>query len=347
MSDFLINGALGLTSLSCAAAAIWYRRSAELARRAGGDALRAERAANTERIHDIETRSTLERAQLEEHVDRKVASLEEELVEFRDVNVTWSEQNQQLRQLVDARAEHIARLERELATLRAERVVQTRHVVILDGMPKSGKTTFVERLVNPTATADQLRMQAATMRPYHTSPVPLGWELKNDQMVLHTLQFWDIAGENPAGLFDVLTELSRESAAPGPDEVAQVGRAVALTIWDSSATVDENLRFLSPARIHTIFGARITRKLLSSIVVFLNKADVLEQRLRDDASAALDMALEGQKRVIREGVFEKVLEMYPDLTFTNGSALTGAGVHACLGELVKGLQLGHLYGRTA
>lgn len=294
-------------------------------------------------LHRERDAANLAAAQAARAAQDRQLRLQQQIEDYHAKNVALAEQNEGLRDELSDLAGRCDQLRGVLDQVKRDSMILVRHTVFLDGMPRSGKTTFLERLVNPTATEDQLLAQESTANPYHSQPVPLCWEEVEGHRVLHALDFVDIAGERGAGMADMLDQYEerlgnlRVAGLPPP-------RAVALVLWDTSVSNEDNLRFLSPARIEVIYGARKARGTLRSILVFLNKFDA-QARGPDVALPEERIAL--HKRVVQKEAFERVAEMYPPLSFTAGSALTGAGVHTCLGEIVRALDLGHCFSRPA
>jgi hypothetical protein len=236
-------------------------------------------------------------------------------------------------------AEQRKRYEQEVSTL-AHRIgelerggfVECRHRVILDGMPKSGKTTFVERVTNPLVTREQLAQLPATRAPRLYPPVPVCWEVVQGRRTLHTIEFHDIAGERPANVIDVLYALDRGRRDL---EALTMGRAAVLVVWDAGADRSSNREHLPRPRVEAVYGSEVAQRHLQGIVIFLNKCD----QLGSDAS---DAAI-GQISDIEGQVFGPVRRFYEHFHIERGSALTGEGVHACTGALLRVLGLSHLY----
>lgn len=277
--------------------------------------LQAERA---DTLHRLEQK---QRAQ-EEELEKRGETLDE----FRRANLAWSRSH-------EAKERELRSLEGKLEELRRDLVVMRRHTVFLDGMSYSGKTTFIERLTNPTATPEQLKEQISTQYRYHTDPIPLCWEIVDGQRVLHTLEFFDMAGENPEQMVDNILAY-KERRLP------EQGRAITLVLWDAAAGHPRNVGYFNVGRMKAVFGARVARDVISSYVFFFNKCDLLEEQLRGDPGAgSLSSVLDLQKQILNTEVFEKSLNGYPAPGFAHGSALTGEGVHACLGVIVRHLGL--------
>lgn len=296
---------------------IWSRRG-----------LARQTASLVARIRELETSAAAQQEQVQAVLDSG-AKQELKLDRYRKANVEFKHALE--------RSEAMARAsQEELEALRRDLFVQRRHTVFLDGMPGAGKTTFLERLTNPTATPEQLLQQTSTQYPYHTDPIPLCWEVVDGLRVLHTLEFFDIGGEHPQHVIDnILMYRDRK--------LSSHGRALALVLWDTAAGHPTNVGYLNTGRMSAVYGPRIARETISALHFFFNKCDLVEQA---GSRAHLEEVVSLQRRILLTEVFDKSLNGYPVPLFTHGSALTGSGVHACLGQIVRALGLEHVYGRA-
>lgn len=262
------------------------------------------------------------RAQLT-HLKSRSAQVEGQLSEYRTANRDYDTQNADLKRELA----HINRINVELA----KQAVPLRiHTVFMDGMSKGGKTTLMERLTNPTATPKDLDSIQSTMAQYRTSPVPLCWGDENGLRVLHAVDFVDIAGGSPEQIGNMIDRHHKENK----------GRAVALMIWDVCAGVAKNADYVSEARLRATYERDVAREVVSSIVVFFNKVDKLPNVPAQGPEADPAM-LELRQHV--DLLLQKSFNPRRDSWYVFGSARSGAGVHECLGAIVAGLELDHLF----
>ena len=260
------------------------------------------------------------------------ARLDDKLVRFRKANAAF-------KRSLEVRDAELRAEQDQSQALRRDLVVMRRHTVFLDGMPRAGKTTFIERLTNPLADRAQLLNQTATQYPYQTDPIPLCWENVEGVRVLHTLEFYDIGGEHPQHVIDNILNYRERS-------LKEQGRALALVLWDAAAGHPNNVGYLNTGRMGAVYGPRVARDVISAIVVFFNKCDVVERQLGEGGETeTLEQILDLQRRILLADVFEKALHGYPDPVFASGSAITGEGVHYCLGKIVEALGLNHNFQR--
>ncbi len=201
--------------------------------------------------------------------------------------------------------------------------VERRHTVFLDGNTSSGKTTLAQHLTNPLATPEDLRVQVASAIPREYTPLPLCIEDGQNGRVLHTLAFYDTVGEKP--------QVWTEAVLAHPHRGAGTGRAVSLLIWDLSRPRAVNMEYLSSWRIKVTYGLPPVRGVIGRVVIMFNKTD------HPDASVDEISELES---FLRDELFAvPVLDDPPELYFCSGSAVTGQGLHACLGNLIRALEL--------
>ncbi len=243
--------------------------------------------------------------------------------------ILHSSSSNQLKQLTIEKS-NLEQLNNEL--VRAKNLLQEKlpmlqiHTILLDGMSGAGKTTFAARLANPTLTQADLKTRiSATEREYLTTELPLCWEKQSGRTVINTLRFYDVAGEKASTVVNALISLSEEKKVKHQNVVLVV-------IWDISKTKEENEKYLSGYRLEATYGNVMAKRLIKSIVVFFNKTDSLspEQQIKrvHDYSAEI------------ERVFTQHFEVgYGNITFCNGSALSGAGLFDCYGAVLRKLDL--------
>lgn len=268
-------------------------------------------------------------------LQRELQRRELQLAEYQEANARFRESEESMLRDVEY-------LRSEIEALQRDGVVLRRHTVFLDGMPRAGKTTLIRRLTNPAATAAQLDAWDSTLDRYHTFPVPLCWETgPAGQRILHTLEFYDVGGENPGHIGDNIDEYLKRRP---PDHEP----AVALVIWDSEAELPSvagdhgsNMVYLSTGRLAAAYGTAKARQAISSFVFFLNKSDVVEDRMRREGlGEKVPRFFEQQQQTLMYEVYGKALAMYgKEPSIAIGSARTGFGVHDCLGAIVRHLGL--------
>lgn len=274
--------------------------------------------------------------------NHRMEKLKVELQQRIDQLGEYQEANSRFREAEEAAQRDIDYLRSEIEALQRDGVVLKRHTVFLDGMPRAGKTTLIRRLTNPAATAEQLDAWDSTLDRYHTFPVPLCWEAgPSGQRVLHTIEFYDVGGENPGHIGDNIDEYLKRRP---PDHEP----AVALVIWDSEAELPStgndhasNTVYLSTGRLAAAYGTAKARQAISSFVFFLNKSDVVEDRLRREGRGdQVPRFFEQQRQTLMGEVYGKALAVYgKEPSIAVGSARTGFGVHDCLGAIVRHMGL--------
>ncbi|MCB9761697.1 MAG: hypothetical protein H6739_17770 [Alphaproteobacteria bacterium] len=296
------------------------------------------------------------RDQLRQQIDERETELHgarQELEQYRSANLQWKQRSDNL-------SARVVDLERRLQTmsdrvlgLRRQSLRIIRHTVFLDGRSGSGKSTFIQRITNLTAPEEELRALMATPQPKLSEPIPLRSETTEDGVTLHVIRFYDIAGENGAGLLDVIQEYHRQKETGAQVDGEYLGNAIGLVVWDTSAGQnakgeDRNQEHLTPTRMQMAYGPRFVLDVIDRLLVFLNKCDVMKERMGADVSAAsLEKAIEHHAQTVKDEAFALVPDAYRSrLVFVEGSALKGTGVHNCLGRVVEALGLTRLFGET-
>jgi hypothetical protein len=223
-------------------------------------------------------------------------------------------------------ARQIQELKAKVSALQKSVPTEKTHQIILDGMSEAGKSTFVARVVSPVIPSAKLKKMVATARQYSTQPLPVCWVRDDKAVTLHTVKFWDIAGERGATFLDALDSIRGNGSGPPP-------RAVLLIVWDvSDDNVGKNSIHLNPTRIEMAYGSMKAREVISSVVVFFNKSDRVD-------SERLEQRIETEKRDITRVFQTKLGGGYQNISFFVGSALDGRGMHDCIGSILQSLGL--------
>lgn len=278
--------------------------------------------------------------------ESELARRQEELGTYRNANLQFDRSYQAVKKRCEQLEQELTTVSGRFQGLRRHMLSIRRHTVFLDGCSRSGKSTFIQRIINPLIEERELTQLTATPHPILSAPIPLGLEATSEGMVLHVIRFYDIAGENAAGLNDVLMEYydHRRSGADVGGE--SLGNAAGLVVWNAAEGTKVNLEHLNPARAQTVYNSRRVQEVLERIVVFLNQCDRLEQEPR--VADSVEEVIGEQISVIRDQVFAKIPDGYKEkLQFIRGSALYGTGVQNCFGELIRALRLAQLFPDSA
>ncbi|HXH04345.1 MAG TPA: GTPase domain-containing protein [Candidatus Competibacteraceae bacterium] len=224
-------------------------------------------------------------------------------------------------------AEQTRQLQQEKQAL-AEQLPETRvHTMLMDGMPGSGKSTFIARLISPVSTRQDLLQIAATTNEYQTLDAPLCWEKGSNRTTLHTIRFFDVAGERGSTFIDALYKLA--------DAGIRQPEVVLVVVWD---LCDENYarngHYLNDTRLEMAYGSKMAKSIVRSIIVFFNKVDLLAPEV---AQARIE---ESKARL--SALFRDKFEVgYGDIHYFAGSAISGLHMHDCFGAIIKRLELEH------
>lgn len=281
-----------------------------------------------------------------EALDAELARRKEELGTYRVANVQFDRGYQQLKRRNEQLEQELTTVSGQFQGLKRHMLCIRRHTVFLDGCTKSGKSTFIQRIINPLVGEQELLLLTATPHPILSPPIPLGVEATERGMLLHVVRFYDIAGENAAGLNDVLMEYYDQRRAGSEIGGETLGQAAGLVVWNTSAGTEINIEHLSPARAQTVYYSRRVQEVLERIVVFMNQCDRLQQDHPGD-SEKVELLVNEQVSVIRDRVFAKIPDGFKSkLQFIQGSALYGTGVQNCFGELLRALGLTHLFAES-
>jgi gas vesicle protein/signal recognition particle receptor subunit beta len=222
-------------------------------------------------------------------------------------------------QVMESMRVRLARAERRRDDTRSIPAIAV-HSVYLDGQSDSGKTTLVRRLTDATASPAQLEQLVASELPERSPPFPVGFEQGPAGRTLHALSFYDTVGEKPETWLEGVLEHGQHGAQP---------TAVALLVWDLTKPAEANLEYLSLSRIRLAYGMQQVRDAIPHVVILFNKQDV---------AGASDEELARLQTILRRDRFER-LTRPPTLSFCVGSAVTGEGMHHCLGRLITALDL--------
>lgn len=256
------------------------------------------------------------------------ATLEGHLAKFKEANREDVEVNDQLARERDYYQGQVDLLKKAAVHIQV-------HTVYLDGMPRAGKTTLIERLTNPMATPEQLDRPDSTVGARKTAPVPLCWEERDGKRILHAVVFGDIAGSAPEHIQDLLGQHTGS-------------KAVALVLWDAAGRLEENAEHLSAVRIRATYEPQVARDVINSHVVFLNKVDLVAQQCASNGNArGVDEVVLEHKQFALNEIFRRALKSYPEPQFIAGSARSGAGLQDCLGAIIQGLNLQHVFAPSA
>lgn len=219
-------------------------------------------------------------------------------------------------------------------------LIERLYPVFLDGLPGSGKTTFALRLLNPAA-VEESYPQGATREAVRSPPIPVAIEDRSDNSrLLHALYFYDTVGEDGYTVFDCIqryTETREDTSR----------RGVLLFVWDCSRTEQENVDHLR-SHSNIVYRSKMTLSAIESFVVLFNKVDLLEQRLRKAGSQlTLSAELERLQKLVEGPTLLGSLRASFGVTpqFTSGSMLSGAGLHACYGLILRLFGLAELLQR--
>ena len=195
-----------------------------------------------------------------------------------------------------------------------------RHNVLLDGISTAGKSTLLSRIASPaSAVGAEI---AATHRHYSVDSVPVCWVQSPGAVDLHSLQLWDVAGERGSTVINAMRELDNAKET-----------ATLLIVWDiSDDAIGINVRDMLGRGFETTYGSDLALEVVSSIVVFFNKVDTVRP-------LDLPERVARERRDIQTEV-DRVRGVGCPLSFVVGSAATGAGVHDCMGALLRQIGLG-------
>lgn len=341
--------ALGLLLMSMYLA-LWVQRLRELLVKRERE-LRSDVRACEEKLHQ-QARDSEEERELWQKDQRLIESAwvaERQDVEARNTqlqkaNAEFARDQEDYIAALESERDVARRLRDDLAKLGQDMVHIRRHTVLLDGISGAGKTTLLERLTNPAATSAHLAKVAATATAQLTEPVPLCWEVVDGRRVLHTLEFYDVGGENPGQVVDNITEFLERQRDPEAE-----GQAIVLVIWNSEAELNTdpslwNTEALNPSRLAATYATRSAKTAISSFVFFMNKVDRVRERLRaEQREHEFDAFLEHQRQRLEAEVWRKALSHYAAPELAVGSAVDGSGVHDCLGAILRKLGLNHIY----
>lgn len=196
------------------------------------------------------------------------------------------------------------------------------HTVLMDGISGAGKSSFIARLVSPILTSNDLGNITATVSEYQSLAIPICWE-RNDKTTLHSLRFFDIAGENSGTFVDALYALNNQNSNNNTDVILVI-------IWDISSKKKwaENINHFNRQRVKATYGSKMASNIIRSIVVFFNKVDLVPS---DQVQESVSRAKEAIDNEFRD-IFE---QGYGEIKYVSGSVMTGQYIHDCLGVILK------------
>jgi predicted GTPase len=200
------------------------------------------------------------------------------------------------------------------------------HTVLMDGISGSGKSSFIARLVSPVSTTLELQNMTATVSEYPSLDIPICWE-PGEKTTLHSLRFFDVAGENSGTFIDALHTLSKEHSGGGADVVLVI-------IWDISDEDKwiESVNHFNKQRIKATYGSKMASSIISAIIVFFNKIDMIDKKTASQRILSAQDALNKH--------FENTFERgYGEIQYISGSVIEGTHMHDCLGAILQNFGL--------
>jgi signal recognition particle receptor subunit beta len=200
------------------------------------------------------------------------------------------------------------------------------HTVLMDGISGSGKSSFIARLVSPVSTTLELQNMTATVSEYQSLDIPICWEA-GEGTVLHSLRFFDVAGENSGTFIDALHTLSKERSGSNADVVLVI-------IWDISSQDKwaESVNHFNKQRIKATYGSKMASSIISAIIVFFNKIDLVDEQTASQRIQSAQNALNQH--------FENTFERgYGEIKYISGSVIKGTHMHDCLGAILQNFGL--------
>jgi signal recognition particle receptor subunit beta len=200
------------------------------------------------------------------------------------------------------------------------------HTVLMDGISGSGKSSFIARLVSPVSTTLELQNMTATVSEYQSLDIPICWEA-GEETVLHSLRFFDVAGENSGTFIDALHTLSKERSGSNADVVLVI-------IWDISSQDKwaESVNHFNKQRIKATYGSKMASSIISAIIVFFNKIDLVNEQTASQRIQSAQNALNKH--------FENTFERgYGEIQYISGSVIEGTHMHDCLGAILQNFGL--------
>jgi hypothetical protein len=200
------------------------------------------------------------------------------------------------------------------------------HTVLMDGISGSGKSSFIARLVSPVSTTSELQNMTATVSEYQSVDIPVCWE-PGERTILHSLRFFDVAGENSATVINALHTLSKQAPSGSPNVVLVI-------IWDISSQDKwgESFTHFNKQSLQATYGNEMALNTIRSIIVFFNKIDLVDEQT---ANQRIRYA-EANFNKHFKNTFERG---YGDIQYISGSVLQGTRVHDCLGAILQKLGL--------
>lgn len=252
----------------------------------------------------------------------------------------WLAYEEQTRRSLQHWSRRYAELETRSSGAGLTGLMERRYPVFLDGCSGSGKTTFALSLLTPTWLQQGAPVLRATAQAIRTPPMPVAVEEGPEgNGVLHTLFFYDTAGEVGAGLIDCCEQYRSDRGKDAP-------QGVLLFVWDCSQPEETNRQFLRE-RVNNVWRSGLVKQTIRSVVVFFNKTDALEaSRPLGAPRRDVKEQLERFKQAAQgPGLLEARLLPPGGVHFADGSLLTGAGLQACYGLILSLFGLSRLLER--
>lgn len=321
LETILISGVLGTVGLGLGSLGTWI----------------AVRRSSTSQLNLVRGALTEERSRAERERDGYKEIVSRCQTAFR----AWLAYEDHTRRALQTWASRVADLEtRSSARQGGSSLVERRYPVFLDGCSGSGKTTFALSLLTPTWLQQGHPVPQANVHAVRTPPMPVAVEEGGEgRSVLHTLFFYDTAGEVGAGLIDCCEQYRAERGKDAP-------QGVLLFVWDCAQPEETNKQFLRE-RVNNVWRSGLVKQTIRAVVVFFNKTDALESP-RGLGAPRRDVReqLERFKQTAQSpGLLEPKLIPPGGVHFADGSLINGAGLQACYGTILSLFGLSRLLDR--
>ncbi len=208
------------------------------------------------------------------------------------------------------------------------------HYLLLDGDSRAGKSAFLTRITRPLAMAEDIQRIPATHVTEHfvsrAHPIAIAPPPEpRKKPVMHMLRVADFRGESPSQFLNAVEEMNGQLARTGQESRS----AIVLMVIDINESI-EKVKSIERGFLDLKYKNRNARDLIKSVIVFLNKTDLLTSEQRDQYIADYSDAV----RKILKNTFEE--EMSVELLC--GSALEGSGIHDCYATILRAFELDQL-----